>query len=49
MLSNILIATGFFGVGFFIGMFFAAGASLKRYKENPKEYIVIMQKLIDED
>jgi hypothetical protein len=41
MIANILIAAGFFGVGFLTGMITAAWCSLKAYKEHPKKVILL--------
>ena len=42
MIANILIAVGFFGIGFFTGMFIAASRLLKTYKAAPKEVILLL-------
>ena len=43
MVANILIAVGFFGVGFFTGLITAAWCSLKKYKEYPKEVVLLYE------
>ena len=48
MLSNILIATGFFGMGFLIGMMFMTAMTIKKYKKNPKEFILILEQNTNE-
>ena len=43
MITNILIAISYFGVGFFVGMFTAAAITLSAYKKNSKETVLVLE------
>ena len=43
MLSNILIAIGFFGLGFLSGMITAAWMALDKYKKYPVDVVLLFE------
>jgi len=48
MLSNILIATGFAGIGFIVGVWTTGYIILKRFNQFPLDVVVLMDKYADE-
>ena len=47
MIANILVAVGFFGIGFFTGIYATAALMLKKYKEYSKQVILLFEEYAD--